>query len=151
MSRGSVATLPSGAGLKNGHGMAVDAQQPQHSRARAFEIARVVHDDVEPATAHFAQKSREALGARRVIPTGLRQVLIEHLDVVPRERDQLVDGCGLLGNRRQLDDARLADDSAEVEESIAVPSMKQRLGAGARRGGSRRRLRRSSDDRSRGA
>src|SRR5713226_2666087 len=34
--------LALGAGLQNRHGMAVNAQQFQHSGARAFEIARVV-------------------------------------------------------------------------------------------------------------
>src|SRR6266699_4293874 len=84
--------LALGAGLENRHGMAVNAQQLQHSGASAFEIARVVHDDVEPATAYAAQKSSETLDALRAIPTRLPQILIKHLDVVPRERDQLVDG-----------------------------------------------------------
>src|ERR1700694_1219379 len=81
--------LALGAGLQNRHGMAVNAQQLQHSGASAFEIARIVHDDVEAATAHAAQKSSETLGALRAIPTRLRQILIKYLDVVPGERGQL--------------------------------------------------------------
>src|SRR5450432_2236046 len=55
-------------GLENRHGMAIGAQQPEHSRARSLEIARVVHDDVEPPPAHVAQKRGEALGAPRAVP-----------------------------------------------------------------------------------
>src|SRR5436853_1228723 len=94
--------LALGTGLQNRHGMAVNAQQLQHSGASAFEVARVVYDDVEPATAYAAQKSSETLDALRAIPTRLRQILIKHLNVVLRECDELVDGGRLLGNRCQL-------------------------------------------------
>ena len=99
--------LAFGPRLKNRHGMAVETQQLQHPGTRAFEIARVVHDDVQPPAADLAQECSQPIGAPRAAPPGLREVLIEDADMLPRQLDQSVDGFGLLGQRGKLDQAGL--------------------------------------------
>src|SRR6185437_4119714 len=87
------------AGLIDRQRMAIVAQEPQQMRASALEIAGVVHDDVQPPAADLAQERSQPVGASGTTPPGLRQILIEHADMLARQSDQGFDRFGLLGQR----------------------------------------------------
>src|SRR5207248_6642498 len=87
--------------------LAVGAQKRNEPRARRLDISRVVHDDIEPTPARSSQESGQSLDAALLVPTHLREVLIEHADSTLREPDQLVGRRDLLRDRRERDGAWL--------------------------------------------
>ena len=87
------------AGSPDDDGLAEQPLQRGEPRASAFDVARVVDDDLEPRMSRPAQERGEPIDALRAVPAHLREIDVEHADRALREADQFVDGRDLGGER----------------------------------------------------
>ena len=82
------------AGAVDRHLAAVGAQQVEHPRTRGFEVGGIVHDDVQATAPDPAQERGEAIDPGGVIPSALRQILIEHPDrAAPADQPSIAATC----------------------------------------------------------
>src|SRR5258705_6924276 len=83
--------------LVNGHRVAIAAHEIDEPRTEPFDPGRFMHDDVKTRVTD-AQRIRQRISALRQIPTGLRQIHVEHAYSLACESDERVDRGNLLRN-----------------------------------------------------